>query len=187
MPFWPRRIQLLSPVSRDGSYDSSLVFTRSPSLAPHPPHSWQTPESLLAVRLHRLRGGTLSGRFRRSLAEIAIAHRHLIAEHQVGSASRRADSHHRGFAPLKNTSLATLVAPTSRLYCAVPYVNAVIPSPSMDLASGHNPVSSTILHPLLESIRHDLSPALPVQVNQSLCLGISRAPNRARNHVTRPD
>ena len=58
----------------------------------------------------------MSGRFRRFLAEAAIAHRHLIAEHQVGSASRQVDSHQRGFAPLKNTSLATLVAPSPRPY-----------------------------------------------------------------------
>jgi hypothetical protein len=62
-------------------------FTRPPSRGPRPPHSWQTPESLLAARFRRLRGDALSGRFRRFLAESAIAHRLLMAEHQVGSTS----------------------------------------------------------------------------------------------------
>jgi hypothetical protein len=37
MPFWLRRVQLLSPVDCYGSYSSSPKFTRPPCLAPHPP------------------------------------------------------------------------------------------------------------------------------------------------------
>jgi hypothetical protein len=104
LPFWLRRIKLFSPVSRDGSCGSSPMFTRPPSLDPDPLHSWQNPRSFLADRSRCLRRGTLSGRFRRFLAEAAIAHRLLMAEHQVGSASlpvRWADNHRRGFAPLR--------------------------------------------------------------------------------------
>jgi hypothetical protein len=88
MPFWLRRIKLLSPVSRDGSYGNSRTFTRPPSLDPDPRCSWQTPESFLTERFRCLRRGALSGRFRRFLAEAATAHRLLMAEHQVGSSSR---------------------------------------------------------------------------------------------------
>ncbi len=67
------------------SYDSSPGFTRPPSLAPRPPCSWQTPESILAVRLRRSRGGTLYGRFRRFLTDSATAHRLWVTEHPVSS------------------------------------------------------------------------------------------------------
>jgi len=36
MPFWRRRIKLLSPIRLHDSYNSSPEFTRSPSLAPCP-------------------------------------------------------------------------------------------------------------------------------------------------------
>jgi hypothetical protein len=104
LPFWLRRVKLFSPVSRDGSCGSSPTFTRPPSLDPHPPDSWQNPKSFLADRFRCSRRGTLSECFRRLLAEAAIAHRLLMAEHQVGSASlpvRWADNHRRGFAPLR--------------------------------------------------------------------------------------
>lgn len=91
MPFWLRRIQLLSPVGCYDSYSSSPRFTRPPSLAPRPPCSWQTPESLLTDRLRRSRGGTLSGRFRRLLSDSATAHRLWVTEHPVSSASLRVD------------------------------------------------------------------------------------------------
>jgi hypothetical protein len=65
------------------SYDSSPGFTRPPSLAPCPPCSWQTPESILTNRLRRSRRGTLSGRFRRFLTDSATAHRLWVTEHPV--------------------------------------------------------------------------------------------------------
>ena len=102
--FWLRRVKLFSPVLCYGSYSSSLGFTRPPSLDPDPPYSWQNPESFFADRFRCLRRDALSGRFRRLLAEAAIAHRLLMAEHQVGSASlfvRRTDNHRRGFTPLR--------------------------------------------------------------------------------------
>jgi hypothetical protein len=80
------------------------TFTRPPSLDPDPLYSWQNPTSFLADRFRCLRRGTLSGRFRRLLAEAAIAHRLLLVEHQVASASlpvRWADNHRRGSAPLR--------------------------------------------------------------------------------------
>jgi hypothetical protein len=87
LPLWLRRIKLFSSVFCLDSRGSSLMFPRPPSLAPRPPHSWQAPKSFFAARFRRLRGGTLSGCFRRHLAETAIAHRLLMAEHQVGSTS----------------------------------------------------------------------------------------------------
>ena len=104
LPFWLRRLQLLSPAYTHGSYNSSLTFTRPPSLAPYPPCSWQTPEPILTNPLCRLRGGTLSGRFRRFLTDSATAPRLWVTEHPVSSAplaSRRADHHRRGFTPPK--------------------------------------------------------------------------------------
>jgi len=71
------------------SSSSSLTFTRPPSLAPRPPCSWQTPEPILADRLHRLRGSALSGRFRRLLTDSATAPRLWVTEHPVSSASFR--------------------------------------------------------------------------------------------------
>jgi hypothetical protein len=37
VPFWPRRVKLLSPVDTHDSYGSSPEFTRPLSLDPHPP------------------------------------------------------------------------------------------------------------------------------------------------------
>jgi hypothetical protein len=104
LPFWLRRVKLFSPVSRDGSYGSSPMFTRPPSLAPYPPVAGRVRNRSSQIDSAAYAGGTLSGRFRRLLAETAIAHRLLMAEHQVGSTSlavRRPDNHRRGFAPLR--------------------------------------------------------------------------------------
>jgi hypothetical protein len=104
LPFWLRRVKLFSPVSRDGSCGSSPMFTRPPSLAPYPPIAGRVQNRSSRIESAAYAGGTLSGRFRRFLAETAIAHRLLMAEHQVGSPSptvRRADNHRRGFAPLR--------------------------------------------------------------------------------------
>ena len=106
----------MTPVSRGGSYGSSLMFTRPLSLVPHPLVAGRIRNISSQISFRCVCRGTLLGRFRRFLAEAAISHRHLIAEHQVGTSSRRVDSHQRGFAPLKNTSLATLVAPRPRPY-----------------------------------------------------------------------
>lgn len=104
LPFWLRRVKLFSPVSRDGSCGSSPMFTRPLSLAPYPPIAGRVQNRSSRIESAAYTGGTLSGRFRRFLAEAAIAHRLLMAEHQVGSPSptvRRADNHRRGFAPLR--------------------------------------------------------------------------------------
>jgi hypothetical protein len=102
VPFWLRRVKLFSPVSRDGSYSSSPMFTRPPSLAPYPPVAGRVRNRSSRIESAACAGGTLSERFRRSLTEAAIAHRLLMAEHQVGSARltiKHADNHRRGFAP----------------------------------------------------------------------------------------
>jgi hypothetical protein len=67
-----------------------FTFTRPPSLTPCPPCSWQTPESLLAKQFRRVRGGALSGRFRRLLTDSATAHRLRVTEHPVSSIALRA-------------------------------------------------------------------------------------------------
>ncbi len=87
MPFWLRRVKLFSPVSRDGSCGSSPKFTRPPSLAPYPPVAGRVRNRSSRIESAAYAGGTLSGRFRRFLAEAAIAHRLPMAEHQVGSPS----------------------------------------------------------------------------------------------------
>jgi hypothetical protein len=121
LPFWLRRVKLFSPVSRDGSYGSSPMFTRPPSLAPYPPIAGRVQNRSSRIESAAYTGGTLSGRFRRLLTETAITHRLLMAEHQVGSASltvRQADNHRRGFAPLRTppsdsrrTHISTLPRP----------------------------------------------------------------------------
>jgi len=68
-----------------------LRFTRPPNLGPYPPCSWQTPAPILTDRLRRLRGGTLSGRFRRLLTESAAARRLWVTEHPVSVATFRVD------------------------------------------------------------------------------------------------
>src|SRR5450631_491919 len=102
------------------------MFTRPPSLDPDPLYSWQNPKSILADRSRYLRRGTLSGRFRRLLAEAAIAHRLLMAEHQVGSALlpvRWADNYRRGFAPLRKT----LLSDSRRTHISTSHHNQVHP------------------------------------------------------------
>jgi hypothetical protein len=102
VPFWLRRVKLFSPVSRDGSYSSSPMFTLPPSLAPYPPVAGRVRNRSSRIESAAYAGGTLSERFRRFLTEAAIAHRLLMAEHQVGSALptvKQADNHRRGFAP----------------------------------------------------------------------------------------
>ena len=85
-----------------------LRFTRSPSLDPCPPCSWQTPEPILTDWLRRLCRGALSGRFRRFLTDPAAARRLWMTEHPVSAttvSSRRANNQRRDFASLKKYHL----------------------------------------------------------------------------------
>lgn len=92
MPFWPRRIQLLSPVNNHGSNGSSPEFTRPPSLAPHPLIAGRIRGRSSRIDSAACAGVHCPGALDGSLRNPPLPVGSLMTEHQVGSTSLRAGS-----------------------------------------------------------------------------------------------